>query len=97
MGRPGAGASRRAESLRCRSSCARASAAFPDLHFGEPDPPLLSVCGDVVFWAWHMQGTHRGPIDPPGFAPTGRRMRVDGVDQWTMRDGRIAPTARSTT
>lgn len=63
---------------------------FPDLHFGEPDPPLLSVSGDVAFWAWYMEGTHRGPIDPPGFAPTGRRMRVEGVDQWTMRDGRIA-------
>jgi steroid delta-isomerase-like uncharacterized protein len=64
--------------------------AFPDLRFGEPDPPTLAVSGDVVLWAWSMEGTHRGPIDPPGFAPTGRSMRVDGVDQWTMRDGRIA-------
>src|SRR5664279_788410 len=57
---------------------------------GWADPPLLSVSGDVAFWAWYMEGTHRGPIDPPGFAPTRRRMRVEGVDQWTMRDGRIA-------
>jgi steroid delta-isomerase-like uncharacterized protein len=64
--------------------------AFPDLRFGEPDPPLLAVTGDVVLWAWYMEGTHRGAIDPPGFAPTGRTMRVDGVDQWTIRDGRIA-------
>ena len=64
--------------------------AFPDLHFGEPDPPQVSVSGDLVFWAWYMEGTHRGAIDPPGFAPTGRRMHVDGIDQWTMRDGRIA-------
>jgi steroid delta-isomerase-like uncharacterized protein len=64
--------------------------AFPDLRFGEPDPPALAVTGDVVLWAWYMEGTHRGAIDPPGFAPTGRTMRVDGVDQWTMRDGRIA-------
>ncbi len=63
---------------------------FPDLRFGEPDPPQIAVRGDLVFWAWHMEGTHRGPIDPPGFAATGRRMRVDGVDRWTMRDGRIA-------
>jgi steroid delta-isomerase-like uncharacterized protein len=62
---------------------------FPDLHFGEPDPPQIAVSGDTVFWAWYMQGTHRGPIDPPGFAATGRAMRVDGVDQWIMRDGRI--------
>jgi steroid delta-isomerase-like uncharacterized protein len=64
--------------------------AFPDLRFSEPDPPALAVTGDVVLWAWHMEGTHRGVIDPPGFAPTGRSLRVDGVDQWTMREGRIA-------
>lgn len=64
--------------------------AFPDLRFGEPDPPAMAVNGDLVLWAWNMEGTHSGEIDPPGFAPTGRRMRVDGVDQWTMRNGRIA-------
>ena len=69
-----------------RASCR----AFPDLRFGEPDPPALAVTGDVVLWGWYMEGTHRGPLDPPGFAPTGRHMRVDGFDQWTMRDGQIA-------
>jgi steroid delta-isomerase-like uncharacterized protein len=69
-----------------RASCR----AFPDLRFGEPDPPALAVTGDVVLWGWYMEGTHRGPLDPPGFAPTGRHMRVDGFDQWTMRYGRIA-------
>lgn len=64
--------------------------AFPDLRFGEPDPPALAITGDVFLWGWYMEGTHRGPLDPPGFAPTGRAMRVDGFDQWTMRDGRIA-------
>jgi steroid delta-isomerase-like uncharacterized protein len=64
--------------------------AFPDLHFGEPDPPALAVSGDVVLWCWSMEGTHTGTIDPPGFAPTGKRMHVDGVDRWTMRGGRIS-------
>jgi steroid delta-isomerase-like uncharacterized protein len=64
--------------------------AFPDLRFGEPDPPALAIAEDVVLWAWTMQGTNRGAIDPPGFAPTGRQMSVQGVDQWTFRDGRIA-------
>jgi len=63
---------------------------FPDLRFGEPDPPHLSAEGDLVSWAWTMEGTMRGEANPPGFAPTGRRMRVDGVDLWGMRDGRIA-------
>jgi steroid delta-isomerase-like uncharacterized protein len=64
--------------------------AFPDLRFGEPDPPALAVSGDVALWGWYMEGTNRGVVDPPGFAPTGRAMRVEGVDQWTLRDGRIA-------
>jgi steroid delta-isomerase-like uncharacterized protein len=63
---------------------------FPDLRFGEPDEPHLSVAGDLVAWAWTMRGTMRGPADPPGFAPTGRTMHVEGVDLWQMRDGRIA-------
>lgn len=63
---------------------------FSDLHFGEPDPPVVAVSGDVVLWAWYMEGTHNGPIEPPGFAPTGQRMRVEGIDQWTMRNGCIA-------
>jgi steroid delta-isomerase-like uncharacterized protein len=69
-----------------RTSCR----AFPDLRFGEPDPPALAVTGDVVLWGWFMEGTHRGALEPPGFAPTGRTMRVEGIDQWTMRDGQIA-------
>jgi steroid delta-isomerase-like uncharacterized protein len=64
--------------------------AFPDLHFGQPDPPAIAVADDVVLWRWHMEGTNQGAIEPPGFAATGKRMRVEGVDQWTMRDGRIA-------
>ncbi len=64
--------------------------AFPDLSFSQPDPPAIAASGDTVLWAWHMQGTNSGPIDPPGFAATGRTISVDGIDQWTMRDGRIA-------
>jgi steroid delta-isomerase-like uncharacterized protein len=63
---------------------------FSDLHFSEPDPPHFTVSDQNVAWAWRMEGTMTGPAEPPGFAPTGKRMRVDGVDLWTMRDGRIA-------
>jgi steroid delta-isomerase-like uncharacterized protein len=64
--------------------------AFPDLRFSEPDPPAIAVNGDLVLWVWHMEGTNRGEISPPGFAPTHRTVAIDGVDRWTMRDGRIA-------
>jgi steroid delta-isomerase-like uncharacterized protein len=62
---------------------------FPDLHFTESDPPHLSTDGDRVAWGWRMTGTMRGYIDPPGLAPTGRRMEVQGVDIWEIREGRI--------
>ena len=62
---------------------------FPDLRFSEPDPPHLTTEGNLISWAWTMEGTFRGPIDPPGFAPTGKRMKIDGVDLWRMRDGKI--------
>jgi steroid delta-isomerase-like uncharacterized protein len=64
--------------------------AFPDLRFSEPDPRVVATHGDVVLWAWRMEGTHQGELDPPGFAPTGARMAVDGIDHWIFRDGRIA-------
>src|SRR3954464_12925756 len=45
---------------------------FPDLHFSEPDRPHRTTGGDHVSWAWRMMGTFTGPLDPPGFAPTGQ-------------------------
>jgi len=64
--------------------------AFPDLQFEEPDPPHFSRNGDYVAWAWRMRGTMTGPIEPPGFAPTGKAMTIEGVDLWIMRGERIA-------
>ncbi len=37
-----------------------------------------------------MFGTNTGPLDPPGFAPTGRAIDVHGMDLVRMEDGRIA-------
>ena len=65
--------------------------AFPDLRFGEPDPPALAVTGDVVLWAWYMEGTHRGPHRSARFRAHGPHVcGWTAFDQWTMRDGRIA-------
>ena len=65
-------------------------ATFPDLRFDETDEPHCTFDGERVAWRWRMRGTFRGAIDPPGFAPTGRPMAVEGVALWTMRGGRIA-------
>jgi hypothetical protein len=41
--------------------------------------------------AFHWRGwaTLTGPLEPPGFAPTGRRWEVDGGDFYEFRDGRV--------
>jgi len=64
--------------------------AFPDLRFDEGEDPHFSVAGDKVAWRWRMHGTNTGPIEPPGFAATGKSIEIEGVDLWTMREGRIA-------
>src|ERR687887_400410 len=53
--------------------------AFPDLRFDESDHPHRTAGGDQVAWRWRMRGTNTGPIDPPGFAPTGRARDFDVV------------------
>jgi steroid delta-isomerase-like uncharacterized protein len=67
----------------------RSWTGFPDLRFDEPESPHRTAAGDQVAWRWRMRGTMTGPLDPPGFAPTGQAMEVEGVDLWTLRDGRI--------
>ena len=63
--------------------------AFPDYRFEEPEPVYVSSDRPKVIAPWRMLGTHTGPIDPPGFAPTGRELVIDGVDHWWFRDGLV--------
>jgi predicted ester cyclase len=64
-------------------------AGFPDLRFGEGDPPHLTAGGEQIAWAWTMEGTAIGTAEP-GSPPNGPAIKVEGVDLWSMRDGRIA-------
>lgn len=61
-------------------------AALPDLRMRVV---ALAENGDDVFVHWHMTGTHSGaPFE--GIAPTGRRLAIDGMDHFVIRDGTIA-------
>lgn len=64
-------------------------AAFPDLAFSEPGDPAIAGDGRAAYAPWRMTGTNTGPIDPPGFAATGRSIEVRGFDIWQFRDGLI--------
>ena len=64
--------------------------AFPDYRFEEPEPPYPSTDRAKAIVPWRMIGTNTGPVDPPGFAPTGRSATIDGVDHWWFRGDLVA-------
>lgn len=63
--------------------------ACPDMTFELLDGPYASPGEPRASFRWVGAGTFTGPMDPPGFAPTGRRWVIDGADFQEYRDGRI--------
>src|SRR6202035_2923480 len=59
--------------------------AFPDFHVTETAPPYSLPDCPRVLSPYQMTGTMLGPMN--AFAPTGRRISVEGVDDWTFKDG----------
>jgi len=64
--------------------------AMPDLRFDVEGEPLVSLDGTTIAAVWRGTGTVTGPLDPPGFAPTGQQAELRGVDVHTFRDGILA-------
>ena len=63
--------------------------AIPDMTFELLDGPYLTPGESRAAIHWRGYGTFSGRMDPPGFAPTGRRWEIDGADFQEYRDGRI--------
>ena len=63
--------------------------AFPDLRF-DGDVELYTGEQGRAGARWRFGATMTGPLDPPGFAPTGKRTTVAGVCLYTFEDGLIA-------
>jgi steroid delta-isomerase-like uncharacterized protein len=63
--------------------------AFPDLEFKVTEGPLLHPGAPKAATLWRGTATHTGPLQPPGFAPTGKRIEVEGMDFHEYRDGKI--------
>jgi steroid delta-isomerase-like uncharacterized protein len=59
-------------------------AALPDL---EVEVVALVEQGDDVFVRWHLTATQEGRIQ--GIDGTGKRLELDGADQFTLKDGKI--------
>ena len=58
---------------------------FPDLRCSISDTILE---GDRCVCRWRMTGTHSGTF--LGFAPSGRKVTVDGISEMRFHDGRLA-------
>jgi steroid delta-isomerase-like uncharacterized protein len=74
----------------CRGATEIAS-YFRDVFAAIPDWNMqivgLAAQGDDVFVHWRLSGTHSGPL--LGIEATGKHLEVDGVDHFTLRDGKI--------
>ena len=63
--------------------------ATPDMTFELLSGPYVLPGEPRAAFYWRGWGTHSGVLEPPGFAPTGRRWELDGVDLHEYRDGRV--------
>jgi steroid delta-isomerase-like uncharacterized protein len=63
-----------------------AFAAMPDMRL---EIQALAEHGETVFMRWRMTGQHTGAAWN-GIAASGRRVELDGMDHFEIRDGRVA-------
>ena len=63
--------------------------AFPDFTFVLRGPLCVADDGTSCVVPWTITATHSAVLDPPGFAPTGRRLQFSGLDYITLRDGLV--------
>lgn len=63
--------------------------AIPDFKYIPTGKPFISLDRTKIVQPWKISGTMLGPLDPPGFAPTGRRFEIDGFDLMEFRDGKL--------
>lgn len=64
--------------------------AFPDFALTVRAPICVAENGQSCVVPWTITATSTGYLDPPGFAPTGRRVRFDGMDYMQFRGDLIA-------
>jgi steroid delta-isomerase-like uncharacterized protein len=64
--------------------------AFPDLQITELEPPYVSAAGTKALSPYRFTATMEGPWEPTGIAATGARIDFRGIDEWELREGRLA-------
>lgn len=62
---------------------------FPDGRLEMIGDPFVSLGEPELAYRWRFLGTHLHRIDPPGFAPTGRRVEIEGTSVLRFRDQQV--------
>jgi predicted ester cyclase len=62
---------------------------FPDGHVVMIGEPFAAVEGPELAYRWRFSGTHLRRIDPPGFAPTGLPVVVEGTSVLRFEGHRV--------
>jgi steroid delta-isomerase-like uncharacterized protein len=63
---------------------------LPDAHFEFIEGPFIAPGEPKAAFYWRGTATHTGLIDPPGLAPTGKKVEFYGADFHEYRDGKVA-------
>ena len=61
--------------------------AMPDLHFIIVGEPWITLDNTKAGALWQGTARFTGRLDPPGFAPTGGPIEMNGMDLHEFRDG----------
>ena len=64
--------------------------AFPDLTLELMDGPFFHPRAPRVSFNWLAVGTHTGPLDPPGLAPTNKLVRADVREILEINNGLLS-------
>jgi predicted ester cyclase len=64
--------------------------AFPDFHYQIRHPICVAEGGTRCVVPWTITATNTGPLEPPGLAPTGRRVSFSGFDFMELRGPLVA-------
>jgi len=63
--------------------------AFPDFRYELRAPLYVAPGGASCVVPWRITATHTATLTPPGYAPTHRRVVLDGLDQLDVQDGKV--------
>ena len=63
--------------------------AFPDFTYEVLPPMCVAADGTRCAVKWRISASHARALEPPGYAPTGRRVEIEGVDVLDLEGDRV--------